>query len=139
MNKHEIRKLLNIILKFLDNLDDAQLQSLLDGKTKLNIEGGVSGAKGKLRAAKPVSDGVKPTYEMLDTFSNRLREAATREEAAAILDGLNRDLLAKVARSLGVFIKKDDKRDTVQNKIIESTVGSKLRSDAILGLEFKHK
>jgi hypothetical protein len=92
-----------------------------------------SGAKVRARVrAEPVEVGE------LEILASRLFELPTREAALELLGHdprmQTRENLDKLAKLLTVYISKHDDQDTVQRKIIDFTVGAKLRSEVIQGL-----
>ena len=64
-----------------------------------------------------------------------LQGALTREEAFGHLDewNLSNAELREVARALGAAVRKDDTNERLRDKVVESSVGYRLRSDAIRG------
>ena len=65
----------------------------------------------------------------------KLAEFSSREDAQKFLDENfgGKRLLELIARSLDIPIMKQDRVDTLRDKIIESTVGARMRSQAIQG------
>lgn len=65
----------------------------------------------------------------------RLSVLASRQEAQVLLDSMyeSRKQLEIVARRLDIPIAKQDKVDALRDKIIEATVGARMRSQAIQG------
>ena len=72
------------------------------------------------------ADAAKKLEEFSDRViaSNHLREIATNKKSLELL-----------ARHLDIAISKQDKSEDLVTKIVESTVGARLRSSAIRGLE----
>lgn len=62
-----------------------------------------------------------------------LESIEDREHAKELLKGINKKHLEVIARSLDIAIQRIDKIEVVRNKIIEATVGARLRSIAIQG------
>lgn len=65
----------------------------------------------------------------------KLTAAATRSDASRFLDDSfgTKKALEQIARHLDVVVSKQDKAETLRDKIIEATVGARLRSEAIQG------
>lgn len=65
----------------------------------------------------------------------KLISSASRADAAKFLDeGFGtKKTLEQIARHLDVVMSKQDKAETLRDKIIEATVGARLRSEAIQG------
>lgn len=64
-----------------------------------------------------------------------LQSTTTREQAFRLLEmwHLNASELRGLARSLDIAVRKDDGVDRLRDKIVEGTIGFKLRSGAIRG------
>lgn len=71
----------------------------------------------------------------LPDIVSKLIASASRADAAKFLDdGLDaKKTLERIARHLDVVVLKQDKAETLRDKIIEATVGARLRSEAIQG------
>lgn len=65
----------------------------------------------------------------------KLTGAASRSDASKFLDNSfgTKKALEQIARHLDVVVSKQDKVETLRDKIIEATVGARLRSEAIQG------
>jgi len=65
----------------------------------------------------------------------KLTEAANRSDASKFLDESygTKKALEQIARHLDVVVSKQDKTETLRDRIIEATVGARLRSEAIQG------
>jgi hypothetical protein len=65
----------------------------------------------------------------------KLTTAASRYDASKFLDDSfgTKKALEQIARHLDVVVSKQDKVETLRDKIIEATVGARLRSEAIQG------
>ena len=62
----------------------------------------------------------------------KLNECNDRDEARQILSTIvNRNTLASLAKNLKIHVTKHDKREDIENKLIESVIGGKLRTEAI--------
>ena len=48
-----------------------------------------------------------------------------------------RESLVRLAKLLQVYVTKSDKNNIIKDKIVESIVGVRLRTEAIRGLKFK--
>lgn len=77
----------------------------------------------------------KAPLDLAETVA-KLTGAASRSEAAKFLDEnfWTKKALEQVARHLDVVVSKQDKAETLRDKIIEATVGARLRSEAIQGV-----
>ncbi|MGL4738798.1 MAG: hypothetical protein ACRCW2_15195 [Cellulosilyticaceae bacterium] len=85
-----------------------------------------------------IEDQAQPqgTVEEMDQ-TKQLRQMTTREEAKAYIEGLGLTVAALKAwaKVLNIYIKSNDRKATVIDKIIEGVVGSQLRSKALGGQE----
>jgi hypothetical protein len=86
-------------------------------------------------------DVKQPSPEEFDIWAKTLNDCKTRDEARHLLSrdprlGV-RENLAQLAKLLSVYVAKHDDWGAIEHKIIEFTVGSKLRTDAIQGLNLK--
>ena len=72
---------------------------------------------------------------MLEKVNNLLNEASTREEGVLVLEEnlKGRAELESFAKTIDVPIIKSDKVTNIKEKIVDATVGARLRSGAILG------
>jgi len=134
-NKREITRLLRVLAETLEDMTIGEYDQLLDGRGRLKFS--AFDKKGKERS----KGSSKATFEELQTLGDQLRETKTREEARELLRKDPRtprkDNLEQLARLLKVHVNKHDTRATVEDKIVESVIGVKLRSEAIQGLNLK--
>lgn len=134
-NKREVTKLLRLVAETLDNMTDTEYDQLLNGKGRLKFFASDKKGKDRLKGSSKVS------IEELQTLANQLRDSKTREEARELLHKDPRiplrDNLEQLARLLKVHVNKHDTREAVEDKIVESVIGVKLRSEAIQGLNLK--
>ncbi|WP_156351894.1 MULTISPECIES: hypothetical protein [Pseudomonas] len=75
--------------------------------------------------------------ENISSIIDKLTHCASREDAAAYLDDSfsTKKPLEQIARFLDIAINKKDRLDNLRDKIIESTTGARIRSEAIKGVE----
>ena len=66
---------------------------------------------------------------------NKFKECSTREDGFVVLSQYMNDkkTLTEFARMLDISVLKQDSVDKIKEKIIESTVGAVIRSNAIQG------
>lgn len=73
-------------------------------------------------------------------IAERLQASRSRETAALLLHNeklAGKNDLAKLARFLRIHVNKHDKREMIEDKIVEAVVGVRLRSEAIQGVNLK--
>jgi hypothetical protein len=73
--------------------------------------------------------------QLVSEIVDRLNATADRDAAQAVLKepGITKATLRAVAAALGVRAVSNDTKDVLVRRIVESTVGSRLRSQAIQG------
>lgn len=76
----------------------------------------------------------KAQLDLVDIVA-KLTEAVNRSDASKFLDDNygTKKALEQIARHLDVVVTKQDKTETLRDRIIEATVGARLRSEAIQG------
>lgn len=125
---HFTASLLRRLAAALEGLSPDDLARLEDPATEIEV-------RIVRRRAKEV-----PTPETrvdLEEIIAKLEVLTSRADASSFLDSTveTRKGLEQVARHLDVAVQKQDKAETLRDKIIEATVGARLRSDAIKGSE----
>lgn len=131
--KAEITNLLRAFMQLLEKLTDEEYQELIQGTGRLTFN-----------ASQPrrerISSPSQLSEEEVQAVITHLQQARSRDEARDVFRKDARaslkDNLEQIARMLKIHVNKYDKRDTLEDKIVENVVGVKLRSEAILGLEF---
>lgn len=125
--KTALVKTLRALASAIDNLDEEELDLLVAGKTKIVI----------LPTDKPKGSASISTLDQTELVS-RLSACSDREQARAILlEVTNKDVLVAFAKTQKIYVAKHDRRDDIENKIIEFIVGAKLRTEAIQTLNMK--
>lgn len=120
--KKDILKLLQLVQKELNNLTDYEIDSVLVGDAKLEL---VVKSKSKRKSIESNID--------LNKLENELRELNNREDGIQLLQKTftTKEELEKFAKLLDLPVLKGDKVDLLRKKIVEATIGYKLRSDSI--------
>lgn len=135
-SKNQIAQLLRKLLEAVENTSEADFDRLLNSSGHFKIT--VTQSKG---AKSRISEGSRMSVDEMWTLITELQNCKTREEAREILQRDPRaplkDNLTKIARLLKVHVNKHDRREELEDKIVESVIGVKLRSEAILGLNLK--
>lgn len=127
MNKSALPKTLRVIAAALEALDQQELDALVAGKGKLVF---VVSEKTQEKSETQTLD-VEAVVEHLNICKDR-------EEARRILSDItNKESLSLLARSQKIHVAKHDRREDIENKIIEFVIGGKLRSEAIQTLNMK--
>lgn len=140
MSRIEMSNLIKAIARALNELDELQYQHLLEGKGRIKFIGLGEREKGK-RSKQKRSNRISLTDSKIQSLATELRECRTREEALELVDKDGREILreslVRLAKLLQVYVTKSDKNNIIKDKIVESVVGVRLRTEAIRGLNFK--
>lgn len=128
--------LLQLLLKELESLSDAEAEALAIGELRERMLG-----RRRKQPAKGGSVKARLSSDDIRKVTADLSSSASREDARKVLDSakgsLTRANLEQVARALNVHVNKHDKRDAIVDKIVETAVGVRLRSEAIRGVSLK--
>ncbi len=140
MSRIEITNLIKAIARALNELDESQYQQLLEGKGRIKFVGLGERERGKRGKGKR-SNKTSLTDSEIRCLASELRKCHTREEAIELLHMNGREILResleRLARLLQIYVTKSDKNSIIEDKIAESLVGVRLRTEAIRGLKFK--
>lgn len=119
-------KLLKALAIAIEEMTDDDLELLLTNKGKFSLSS----------AKKPKGIYVEPLAENSKTIDS-LNNCKDRDEARRVLQSIpTKPALASLAKVLKVHIAKHDRREEIENKIVEFVIGSKLRTEAIQTLNF---
>jgi len=125
--KTSLVKTLRAVAAAIDSLDEGELDLLIAGKAKIAI----------LPADKPKSSASTSTINQTELMS-RLSACSDREQARALLmEVTNKSVLTAFAKAQKIYVARHDRREDIENKIIEFVVGAKLRTEAIQTLNMK--
>ena len=132
-SKQTISRLLYAFADALDSMDDREFDLLVQGKVRLRIV-----EKHENKKAPPLNDS--RLGEAISEIAQKLNTAESRESAASLLASVNhprrKDFLLLLARSCGVRVESKDNIASIEQKLIENVVGSKLDSEAIRKVAF---
>ncbi|WP_200242736.1 hypothetical protein [Thiohalocapsa halophila] len=111
----------------LQSLTDEDLKKLSGGDYRLSLR------ITRTRSGQKTSDGL--SQDEKESLLRELAKAETREDGMQVIeDALNtRKELESVARFLDISVLKQDKVASIREKIVEATIGARLRSEAIKG------
>lgn len=134
-SKSDTLTILQIVSNLLNSLSDDQYNELLNGNGKLVYKENtkkISRGQEKLQKTDDIS------YESL---GEKIRLCKTREEAFQVIRNepslKTKSELIKLAHILEVHIIKRDTREKIEEKIVESVVGSKIRFETIKNINLK--
>jgi hypothetical protein len=125
-----LARLLRNLAQCVESSAGEEVEGLLTGENLLRIE-----ARTPVQT-KPVHQKslISQDRESL-AIAERLRGLPSREEGHRLLDelSLKRRGLEHLARAMGLPVSKDDNVERLRLKVIESSIGSRLASQAIRG------
>lgn len=132
-NGEAIAKVLSTVANAIESLDEADLESLLSGDLRFEIVAVTS----KQRHGESDSAYSSIDSAALDKLARLLQDADDRSRGWEILEEhtSNKDSLIQLARHLDLPCQKKESVDRLKEKIIEATIGFRLRSAAIRGGE----
>jgi hypothetical protein len=128
------RKMLASLLRRLaavvEQSSSRELDALLRGERELRVV--VGSRNGRSERSLP---GLGWSHKEFTAIASRLSELATREAGRDLLDGAlpTRASLERFARFLDLPVQRTDTIELLREKIIESAIGSRLRSEAVQG------
>ncbi len=129
-HRKALTKLLRSLAHCVENSTAEEVDGLLAGQSCLRIE---PAGPGRTQMSKPT----KPPSTMRDPseIAAQLRALPSRDEGQKLIEGLSltRSELERLARSMNLPVSKQDDIERLRQKIIESTIGSRLASQAIRG------
>ncbi|MCK9297217.1 MAG: hypothetical protein M0P70_19285 [Desulfobulbaceae bacterium] len=128
MNKKtSFAKSLRALASVLEGLEDKDIELVLAGKGKLVFMPLENQKDSKTKEAM----GHAPIMEQLN-------ECTDRNKARELLSSIaNKEELTALAKAQKIHITKNDRREEIENKIIEFFIGAKLRTEAIQSLNMK--
>lgn len=105
-------------------LSHSDITNVIEGKAEILLQ---------VANKDQVSKGKIPAELMLDKYAQNLNNITSREEGISYLKThlKNKTQLKVLAKHLDILISKSDKIDHIVEKIIDSTIGYRLRSAAI--------
>jgi hypothetical protein len=130
--KETISRVLKTFAAALDSMDERQFDLLIRGE-------------GNLRFAAVSRNGKRPAVDAqlgneVNEVAAKLKEAESREAAERLLASIDhpkrRDFLVLVAEATGVVLGSKDTIKRIEKKLVETVVGSKLRSKAFKEVAF---
>jgi hypothetical protein len=121
MNQDIFTSLLKQFTQFISNLSEEDINDLTGGKKRLCIE---------LVEKKQSSYSKGSSTDLKDT-EEQLAKIDSRDQGEELLKDFKKVDLQRIAKNLDIPIQKNEDVARLREKIIESTVGFKLRSQAI--------
>ncbi len=122
--------LLRQFIEGVQSLSEQDIEALLAGKGRLSVSVEAASAM-KQRGRRTTAAAVVEPTVIRDT----LRSVASREEGVEYLRAVagSRAAVQRIARFLDLPVRRGETVDRLREKIIEATIGFRLRSQAIRG------
>ncbi len=131
--KRDLVNILDILYNTFNDITDEQYSKLLKGEGNL-----IFVEKSKKKVEKLESEKPKSDIAIYEKIGEEIQSCATKEEAFEAIRNnpllKNKDDLLKLANVLQIYVIKKDSRERIEEKIVGSLVGSKIRSNAIMNL-----
>lgn len=127
--------ILDAISDRLSKLSKSELNSIVNGSSEIEIS--IVKKEIKNKTVKSNDRNISSKADMLDLIVSRLGEVTSREAGIIILEEIIplKNDLESFAKYIDVVVNKSDRVENVKSKIVDATVGAKLRSGAIQGKE----
>lgn len=127
IQKNALAKVLRILATTIQGMADEDVELLLSGKGKLTFT----------PSEKSKNTHVEPSVDHA-ALMTRLNDCKDRDEARQVLLSVaTKDALMSLAKGQKLYIANNDRREDIENKIIEFVIGAKLRTEAIQTLNLK--
>lgn len=124
--------LMDKVFEALDKLSPQELERLLDPKYEVIIK------VIRVKQSKEISQAILDNDEMQNILA-RLNDCGQRDEAHEFLISHypTKKYLQRIAQELEILVSKADKVAELRERIVEATVGAKIRSKAIQKIDSK--
>ena len=130
--KQQVVSLLRDWAKQIQAMDDSEIEGVLAGQSRLEIRPPVDkSSRSRTRS--------RCTDEDFTKLQDTLRNTDTRERARELIDELlhTKAELIRFARALDIPVPTSISSEKIKDRLVEGTVGYRLRSAAIRGNAFK--
>ncbi|MFB4331364.1 hypothetical protein [Paenibacillus sp. CR_12] len=133
-SKKELVGFLKAITNVLSEMSEVEYEELLHGRGKLIYIGNDHAKQQKN------SQDINTKHSATDELVVALNQMNSRDEAMKYLSQTNilKNDLIRLAVALDIYINKSDSKEKITEKIVESTIGLKVRSKAIRETRLKH-
>jgi hypothetical protein len=123
MNQDIFTSLLKQFTQFISSLSEEDIKDFSGGKKRLSIK----------LVEKKQSSSPKNSSTDLRYTEDQLTKIDSRQQAEELLQDFKKGDLQRIAKDLDIPTQKNEDILRIKEKIIESTIGFKLRSQAIQG------
>lgn len=129
-NKKILKNIFSSLSRAIENLSEDEILNVESGNFEIDFLFSKNKSVAQKNKARILLD-----ESVLEKVNNLLNEASTREEGVLVLEEnlKGRAELESFAKTIDVPIIKSDKVTNIKEKIVDATVGARLRSGAILG------
>lgn len=122
MNKKEILLVNKLAFDFILRLKDEDLNSLIKGEKKITLIDNEKKLKGKK---------INNTEEKVEEVINKIYSYSNKDEALEYLNKFNVIDLKKIAKQANIYIKSRNRKSEVIDRIVEGTIGAKIKIDIL--------
>ncbi|MDY4251085.1 MULTISPECIES: hypothetical protein [unclassified Clostridium] len=122
MNKKEILLVNKLAFDFILRLKDEDINSLIKGEKKITLIDKEKKLKGKK---------INNTEEKVEEVINKIYSYSNKDEALEYLNKFNVIDLKKIAKQGNVYIKSRNKKSEIIDRIVEGTIGTKMKIDIL--------
>lgn len=122
MNKKEILLVNKLAFDFILKLKDDDLNSLIKGEKKITLIDNEKHLKGKR---------INNTEEKVEEIINKIYSYSNKDEALEYLNRFNVIDLKKIAKQGNVYIKSRNRKSEIIDRIVEGTIGTKIKIDIL--------
>lgn len=128
--KEALVALLRELARQIQSMDGDAVIEILSGKAKLEVS--IVGKKKTAQTKNPSNI----TDEDLRSLGELLRTTRTRDEGNRLLDEkfMSKNDMSRLARLLDLPVQKTDSVEQIRARVIESTIGFRIRSAAVQGV-----
>lgn len=129
-NRQLLIAILRQIVEGVQRLSDQDIEAVMDGRARLSISVEMAATSRPRRAKGTAESKVEPSV-----IREALASMTSREQGAQYLltAAPTKTALQRVARCLDLPVQRGETVDRLREKIIEATIGYRLRSQAIRG------
>ncbi len=122
MNKKEILLVNKLAFDFILKLKDEDINSLIKGEKKITLIDNEKNIKGKK---------INDKEEKVEEVINKVYSYSNKDEALEYLNKFNIIDLKKIAKQGNVYIKSRNKKSEIIDRIVEGTIGAKIKIDIL--------
>lgn len=136
-SKRDAAALLRALADCVERAAESDVELLLAGKARLRVERTEGEGKQFYKPKRAIFGKKELSKRDWSGIVEQLRSFSSREEGERLVDklDLSRSEFEQLARTMNLPVSKEDNSDKLKLKIVESSIGTKLVSQAIRGAE----